>query len=684
MAQPTPYDPTTDFSQEEANAVAGRSTVRTAALDAELSAIALTLSQVLANLALLQRDDTKVANEIIHPDSLDPNTKALMTGKWNPRGAWSSGTEYVNADLVTMNGDSWVCAVAHVAAASFAADEAAGRWVRVAGVSHDELGSTLTGAGASLVAIEDAGNLFAAGDVEAALAEILSRLAATTTGDGASMVAIEDAGNLFTATDVEAALAEILTRLASVSAGDGASLVGVEDAMGYFTGANVEELLAEIGAQLVPASTTAQGFVELATVDEAAAGTDASRAVTAEALAGALSMDALLKSMGFNRETKILGLALSSVNFGKAVAISADGITLILARNQRIYEYRKSGGGWAQQAEFYATDANIGYVSDVAVSADGNTVVVGYYTANDGSNMGVAYVFVRSGGGWSQQAKLSASDGLGAYFGERVAISADGDTVACGSRLTDYSTTTDTGAVYVYSRTGTTWTEQAILKDSFLSAYDYFGSDVALSADGNVLAVGVPGRAYTTNADQGQVWVYERSGTAWSGPTYVTASDGAAGDQLGSSVTLSADGQTLAAGAPYADPSETDRGAVYVFTRNQSGWYQRQKLTSYPGDLYFGKRVALSADGRHLVSTSSGAPVNGVSGVGKVYWHRLQYGSWTEKRKFAAADAATGDAGYGDKLAITPAGHIVVIGAPGFDETYGDQGAVYVHEKTVF
>ncbi len=691
MAQPTPYEPTTDFSQEEANNVAGRSTVRTSALDAELSAVALTLAQILANLALLQRDDTKVANEIIHPDSLDANTKALMAGKWNPRGPWAAGTDYRAGDLVTMERDSWVCTVDHTAtsaystaSANFGADEGAGRWVRVAGVSHGQLGSVLPGDGASMVAIEDAGGLFSAGDVEAALAEILNRLAAATTGDGASMVAIEDAGGLFSAGDVEAALAEILNRLAAATAGDGASMVGIEDAMGYYTGTNVEELLAELGARTGAATTDAAGIVELATVTEAAKGVDAARAVTAEALAGALSMDALIKSMGYNKETKIVNLALSSSRFGIGVGISADGATLILARSQRIIEYRRSGGGWVQQSDFFPADSGIGYVSDLAVSADGNTVVVGFYVANDGGNQGVAYVFVRGQAGWSQQGKLSASNGIAAFFGESVAISADGNTVAIGARLTDYSTYTDNGAVYVYVRSGTQWSEQAIITPDVPVLYGNFGADVALSANGGVLVVGHPYYDSTTNADQGQAVVYRRTAGVWSSGTFVRPSDGAANDYFGSSVSVSADGLTIAVGAPNADiTGEADRGAVYVYRDTGTSWFEQRKLTSDPGDLNFGRWVDMSADGMSLIATSPAATVNGAGGVGKVYGFQYRYGSWYKVKEFVASDAAIGDSGYGNSIAISPSGHVVAIGAPNFDETYGDQGAVYIHEKSL-
>ena len=685
MAQPTPYNPTTDFSQEEANNVAGRSTVRTSAVDAELSAIALTIGQILVNLAILQRDDTKVANEIIHPDSLDPNTRALMTGKWNIRGAWAAATDYRIGDLVTESDDSWVCAVDHTSASSFATDEAAGRWVRLSGVSHRALASVSPGEGASLVGIEDTGGLFTATDVEAALAEILSRLGAVTTGDGASMVGIEDAGDLFAAGNVEAALAEILNRLAAATTGDGASMVGIEDAMGYYTGADVEEILAEIGAQLVPASTTAQGFVELATVNEAAAGTDAARAVTPEALAGAASMQVLLASMAYNRETKIVDSSgLASDQLGKAVAISADAATFIATKNQWVFCYVKSAGQWVLQGQFRATDASIGYISSVALSADGNTAVIGYYAANDGTNFGVAYVFTRSGSSWTQQGKLSASDGAATHFGLSVAISADGNTVACGAYQSDVGGQTDAGAVYVYARSGSQWSEQQKIQNATPEAFEYFGYAVSLSASGDVLGIGAYGADVSTNQNQGRVYVFRRSGGTWAQDVSLTASDGAANNNLGKSVSVSASGDAVVAGAPQATISgEALRGAAYIYRKSGTAWTEFDKLFSNPGDLYFGTELKISADGKTILATSPNATVNSIASAGKVYVFEYEQAAWRETNQVYAQDTATDDSGFGDSLALSPNAHVAVCGAPNFDETNANQGAVYVFEKVV-
>ena len=130
MTQPTGFVPVTDFSQEETNAVAGRSTVRTDALDAEFSAIQLTFAETLANLAVIQRDDTGLRDLIVTTESLSANVKALFAGGINPRGTWLTATVYAVKDVVETGTPfvSYVCVVAHTSGV-FATDRTAGKWM---------------------------------------------------------------------------------------------------------------------------------------------------------------------------------------------------------------------------------------------------------------------------------------------------------------------------------------------------------------------------------------------------------------------------------------------------------------------------------------------------------------------------------------------------------------------------
>ena len=211
------------------------------------------------------------------------------------------------------------------------------------------------------------------------------------------------------------------------------------------------------------------------------------------------------------------------------------------------------------------------------------------------------YIFTRSSSTWNQQAYIKASNNgtIHPFFGSSVALSADGNTLAVGASDEDSAATgingnqTDTsangaGAVYVFTRSGSTWSQQAYIKASNTNAYDTFGWSVALSADGSTLAIGAAGESSAAtgiNGNQadnsaqfaGAVYVFTRSGSTWSQQAYIKASNTNSFDQFGQNVALSADGNTLAVGASDEDSSATgingnqldnsvgSAGAVYVY-----------------------------------------------------------------------------------------------------------------------
>ncbi len=265
------------------------------------------------------------------------------------------------------------------------------------------------------------------------------------------------------------------------------------------------------------------------------------------------------------------------------------------------------------------------------------TGINGNQTSNAAKDSGAVYVFTRTGTTWRQQAYVKASNtGGGDYFGTSVALSADGSTLAAGAYSEDSAATgisgdqtshaaADSGAVYVFTRTGTTWSQQAYVKASNTGGGDGFGISVALSADGSTLAVGAcqeDSAATGINGDQtsdaaqtsGAVYVFTRTGATWSQQAYVKASNTGGGDVFGISVALSANGSTLAVGALGEDSAATGisgdqtsnappgSGAVYVFTRTGTTWRQQAYVkASNTGAIdIFGSSVALSADGSTL------------------------------------------------------------------------------------
>ena len=246
-------------------------------------------------------------------------------------------------------------------------------------------------------------------------------------------------------------------------------------------------------------------------------------------------------NVGIDGDTAVVGAVADDGNRGAAYVFTGSGIDLDPA------------------AKLVASDARRQRSEIGAAAIAGDTVVVGAWFNNDsGIRSGAAYVFTRSGTVWTQQAKLLASDrGSDDGFGYRVAIAAD--TAVIGAVYGD----TYRGAAYVFTRSGTSWTQQAKLVAGDRATYDGFGDGVAISGDTAVIA------AYQSDAkgsDSGAAYVFTRSGTTWMQQAKLTASDGASGDFFGTWVTI--DGDTSLIGAFFNDTKGTDSGAAYVYTRS--------------------------------------------------------------------------------------------------------------------
>ncbi|HTW99791.1 MAG TPA: hypothetical protein VMD59_13495, partial [Acidimicrobiales bacterium] len=303
----------------------------------------------------------------------------------------------------------------------------------------------------------------------------------------------------------------------------------------------------------------------------------------------------------------------------------------------------------------------------VAISADGNTVAVG--GPYDNSDTGAVWIFTRSGTTWTQQgSKLVGTGAVGhAYQGLAVALSADGNTLAEGGAYNN----SDAGAVWVFTRSGTTWSQQAELTGSGASGSAFQGTSVGLSADGNTLAEG----GSQDNSLAGAVWVFSRSGSTWSQIGSKLTGSNNLDAEMGMSIAVSPDASTILAGGAVDDDSV---GAAWVFTLSGSTWSQQgSKLTppSYSGpDAYFGSTVALSTNG----STALVGAQSDNSGVGSA-WVFVRSGStWSAQTKLLA----TGESGgghFGSSVALAGSGTEAVVG--GYDDNSGP-GAVWVFTES--
>jgi hypothetical protein len=307
-------------------------------------------------------------------------------------------------------------------------------------------------------------------------------------------------------------------------------------------------------------------------------------------------------------------------------------------------------GSAFDKAKLTASDGASGDAFGNSVALYRSTAVVG--APNENSNTGAAYVFVHTSAGWSQQAKLTASDGAGNdLFGFSVAV--DGSTAVVGA----VGKSTFTGAVYVFVRSGTSWSQQAELTPSDAAFGENFGGAVATS--GSTVVIGAPRQ----NLDTGAAYVFARSGSSWSQRAKLTASDAARGDFFGASVAVS--GSTALIGAPGKNSAT---GAAYVFVPSGTSWSQQAKLTASNGASgdNFGFSVAVSG------STAVLGAVGDNSGRGAAYVFARSGTTWSQQAELTASDGASGDV-FGVSVAIR--GSTVVVGAP---QKNSFVGAAYV------
>ena len=321
-----------------------------------------------------------------------------------------------------------------------------------------------------------------------------------------------------------------------------------------------------------------------------------------------------------------------------------------------------------------STGANVfqgGYGGGISLSADGNTAIVG--APGDNTNVGAAWIFVRSGTSWTQQgSKLVGSGASGAAAqGYAVAISADGNTAVIGGRADN----TNTGAIWIFTRSGATWTQQGSkLVGSGASGAARQGSSVAVSADGNTVAEG----GSDDNSNAGANWIFTRTGTAWAQQGSKLVGTGASGSaQQGTSIALSSDATTLASGGP-ADNSFA--GAIWIFTVNSGSWTQQgSKLVgtgSSGGSSYQGYGLALSADGATLAEGGS----NDNGDIGAAWVFTRSGTTWSQQGSKLTATGEIGTGQFGDgNMSITADGTVILVGAP-FDNA--GTGAAWVFTRS--
>ncbi len=322
----------------------------------------------------------------------------------------------------------------------------------------------------------------------------------------------------------------------------------------------------------------------------------------------------------------------------------------------------RAASGSVEQAKLIAPDGAPGDRLGDVVAVDGDTVVAGAPLDDDaGPASGSAHVFALGPTGWAHQAKLTASNAASIdRFG--VAVAVDGDTILVGANQGD-GLALDTGAAYVFVRSGTTWTEQAVLAADDGAADDFFGDAVAL--EGDLAFVGAP-RDDDRGSWSGSVYVFARTGTTWNQVQKLTASDGWIDDAFGTS--LSVDAGRLAVGAE----ALIQPGKAYVFAPSGGVWTERAALGSWNGHFSdrFGHAIALSGD--TLAVSAKGIQDS------SVYVFRLGGATWSALQQVRAVGVRRSDT-FGSSVALD--GDLLAVGAQGDDVLGASAGAVYVFQR---
>jgi Calx-beta domain-containing protein/FG-GAP repeat protein len=478
---------------------------------------------------------------------------------------------------------------------------------------------------------------------------------------------------------------------------------------------------------------------------------------------------AMLPAIGYLKAAN----ADSNDTFGTSVAVSGDGTTVVVgvpgedssatgidgnsANNSAgttnsgaAYVFARIAGEWSRQAYVKASNTAAGnaFGKAVAISTDGSTIAIG--APNRNSSAGAVYVFVRNAASWVQQGGMLTASNTDSddRFGTALALSANGSVLAIGAIGEDgngsapaNNAAADAGAAYVFARNVGIWTQQQYIKASNAQASDLFGGALALNAAGNMLAVGATGEASASTAidgDQsdntasgaGAVYIFANNGVTWAQSTYIKAPNAEPIDHFGAAVALSADGNTLAVGAPDEDGTVTgaqqfpidpppvpqsdpnapppptqpnplpttfqglcavgpafpdwrptvgcESGAVYIFVRAVGIWaahtYIKGSNNEYEDRL--GTSVALSADGNAVaigapsedssaVGIEGNETVDDAPGAGAAYLYRHgDDGTWTQQSYVKAKNTDASDA-FGTSVAMSSDAATLVVGATG-------------------
>ncbi len=373
--------------------------------------------------------------------------------------------------------------------------------------------------------------------------------------------------------------------------------------------------------------------------------------IDAEHAAYPVRIDPWIQSGGSNSPSGETGEG----GYGWRVALSGNGETLLVGAHfdngykGSAWVFVRDGSAWNEQAHLTGGTEESGdgvFGSDVALSEDGNTALVG--ASGDNGSSGAVWTFTRTGSTWSQLgSKLTAPGGGSGGFGQSVALSSDGNTALIGAPFDGSG-----GAAWVFTRSGTMWIQQGgELTGAEEVGSGGFGEAVALSGDGNTALVG----GLRDNENAGAAWFFTRADSTWS-PQGGKLSGSASNAHFGRDVALSGgSGNTALIGGPES---------AFVYTREGSSWAQQAKLTGAEADFIsnFGSAVALSSSGNTALVGANNDPDEG---LGAAYVFQRTGSSWSQEGGKLTGSGEPAVGYFGESVALSSNGQFAVVGAPG-------------------
>lgn len=346
--------------------------------------------------------------------------------------------------------------------------------------------------------------------------------------------------------------------------------------------------------------------------------------------------------------------------FGTSVALSDDGNTLVVADESstgKVYVFTGSATSWQEAQQISASD-----VASIAVSGDGNTIVIGCPYIIFPPRSGRVHVFRKVGASWvlNQTLSLSRFISPNIQFGKSVAVSNTGNRIVVGAP--------DLDKAYVYDYSGS-WNTTQVLGPSGGAGGD-FGDSVVLSGDGQTIGV----CDYDYDSAEGSIFVFEKQSDIWVQDSTLSYPGSASDPMFGKEVTISGDGETIVSGAP---GTSSGMGSVWVFQKGTSDWLYEYISSPFASTTArFGSSVSISDDSQYLLVGTPGESEYGHE-KGSAYLFKLDKdGSYNESKKFIAPDRARDDE-FGCSTAISDKG-VKAIGALNDDDNGTDSGSVYI------